>query len=217
MEKNDTVLLREIEETLAALKQRLQEVEAQLLALKAAAPDAIVPEEFVPEAAVPEIVVPEEAIAGAAAPEAIVPEEAIHDDAVVEEDTEEAVEFTVDLTPEPLPPLEAPEGAPLAVPEKAPAPAPVIPEDVARLRWRTARPGAPVKHIRSGISLLDRAQFVGSLFKEDVDLYNRTLAELDELSSLDEATDYILRHFPDWNLQSDLVFSFMMAVRKRLG
>ena len=46
MEKNDTVLLREIEETLAALKQRLQEVEAQLLALKAAAPDAIVPEEF---------------------------------------------------------------------------------------------------------------------------------------------------------------------------
>lgn len=192
MEKNDTVLLREIEETLAALKQRLQEVEAQLLALKAAAPDAIVPEEAIPGEAVPE-------------------------DAVPEKDSEEAVEFTVDLTPEPLPPLEAPEGAPLAVPEKAPAPAPVIPEDVARLRWRTARPGAPVKHIRSGISLLDRAQFVGSLFKEDVDLYNRTLAELDELSSLDEATDYILRHFPDWNLQSDLVFSFMMAVRKRLG
>ena len=145
---------------------------------------------------------------------------------------EEITEMELEPVPEDIPVQEPvdftnmeidvviPGEAPSVIPEEAPVvpvEAPVIPQDVARLPWRTARPGAPVKHIRSGISLLDRAQFVGTLFKEDADLYSRTLAELDELNNLDEATDYILRHFPDWNLQSDIVYSFMMAVRKRLG
>jgi hypothetical protein len=74
-----------------------------------------------------------------------------------------------------------------------------------------------VKNLRSGISLYDRALFIGTLFKEDYALYDKTISELNALSSLDEAVDYLLERFPDWNLKSDIVYNFMMAVRKKLG
>ena len=72
-------------------------------------------------------------------------------------------------------------------------------------------------NIRSGISLYDRALFIGTLFKEDYALYDKTIGELNGLSSLDEAVDYLLDRFPDWNLKSDIVYNFMMAIRKKLG
>ena len=83
--------------------------------------------------------------------------------------------------------------------------------------WRKDNPGMLVKNIRSGISLLDRAQFIGTLFKEDFALYDATIAALNELGSLDEAVDYIKEHFPHWNLDSDVAYRFMMAIRKKLG
>ena len=82
--------------------------------------------------------------------------------------------------------------------------------------WQTAKPGMPVKNLRSGISLFDRALFINTLFKEDYVLYDKTISDLNALSSFPEAVDYILRHFPDWNLSSDVVYSFMMALRKKL-
>lgn len=191
MEKNATVLLGEIEETLSLLKERIREIEEQIASLRQAEEAVDFTDMEIGVEPLPE------------------PEEPVEI-----QEPEEPVEI---LEPERSPEVPVHE-IPLKEPEvPIELPAPVIPQDVARLPWRTARPGAPVKHIRSGISLLDRAQFVGTLFKEDAELYSRTLAELDELHNLDEATDYILRHFPDWNLQSDIVYSFMMAVRKRLG
>ena len=83
--------------------------------------------------------------------------------------------------------------------------------------WRVDRPGIAVKNIRSGISLYDRALFIGTLFKEDYALYDRTIGELNALSSFDEAVDYILTRFPDWNFKSDIVYNFMMAIRRKLG
>ena len=74
-----------------------------------------------------------------------------------------------------------------------------------------------VKNIRSGISLYDRALFIGTLFKEDYALYDKTIGDLNALGTLDEAVDYLLQRFPDWNLKSDIVYNFMMAVRKKLG
>ena len=74
-----------------------------------------------------------------------------------------------------------------------------------------------VKNIRSGISLLDRALFIGTLFKEDFALYDQTIANLNAMSSLDEAVDYIRENFPSWNLKSDVVYHFMMSIRKKLG
>ena len=114
---------------------------------------------------------------------------------------------------EPVEAVEEPEPEPVPEPKPAPAPHP----ETERLPWRLDKPGVSVKNIRSGISLYDRALFIGTLFKEDYALYDKTIGELNELSSLDEAVDYLLQRFPDWNLKSDIVYNFMMAVRKKLG
>ena len=100
---------------------------------------------------------------------------------------------------------------------KASAPQAPAEDDTAHLPWRTDKPGIPVKNIRSGISLLDRALFIGTLFKEDFALYDQTIADLNAMSSLDEAVAYIREKFPHWNLKSDVVYHFMMSVRKKLG
>ena len=110
---------------------------------------------------------------------------------------------------EPLKPL-APQD------DNTPAPIPVD-EETARLPWRTDKPGLPVKNIRSGISLLDRALFIGTLFKEDFSLYDQTISRLNECGSLEEAVHYIRENFPQWNMRSDVVYHFMMAIRKKLG
>ena len=65
--------------------------------------------------------------------------------------------------------------------------------------------------------MYDRALFIGTLFKEDYALYDKTIGELDTLTSLDEAVDYLLDRFPDWNLKSDIVYSFIIAIRTNLG
>lgn len=115
-------------------------------------------------------------------------------------------------------PVEGLEPTPEPEPEPAPKPAPVLPRpETERLPWRLDKPGLSVKHIRSGISMYDRALFIGTLFKEDYALYDKTIGELDALTSLDEAVDYLLERFPDWNLKSDIVYNFMMAIRKKLG
>ena len=85
------------------------------------------------------------------------------------------------------------------------------------MAWRLDKPGMSVKNIRSGISLYDRALFIGTLFKEDYALYDKTIGDLNALSSLDEAVDYLAEAFPDWNFKSDIVYNFMMAIRKKLG
>jgi hypothetical protein len=118
---------------------------------------------------------------------------------------------------------QVPEPEPVAAPEpepeapKASAPQASAEDDTAHLPWRTDKPGIPVKNIRSGISLLDRALFIGTLFKEDFALYDQTIADLNAMSSLDEAVAYIREKFPHWNLKSDVVYHFMMSVRKKLG
>ena len=149
-----------------------------------------------------------------------IPEQVRNDEPEPEPVEEPVVEPVIDDLPEPEP---APAPAP-AEPAPAPAePAPVAPKPVTprpeteRLPWRLDKPGMAVKNIRSGISLYDRALFIGTLFKEDYALYDKTISELNGLASLDEAVDYLLERFPDWNLKSDIVYNFMMAIRKKLG
>ncbi len=89
--------------------------------------------------------------------------------------------------------------------------------DTSDYAWRKDKPGILVKNIRSGISLLDRAQFIGTLFKEDFALYDATIAKLNEMNTLDEAVAYVKENFPQWNLGSDVAYRFMMAIRKKLG
>ena len=224
MENNRTEILREIESELASLKRQVLALEEKVEALRQAPAQEETPVEEsdftdmeigvsdLPEAAAPVVEeIPEQVRIDEPAPE---PEP------VPEPVEEPVVEPVIDDLPEPEP---APAPAP-AEPEPAPAePAPVAPKPVTprpeteRLPWRLDKPGMAVKNIRSGISLYDRALFIGTLFKEDYALYDKTISELNGLASLDEAVDYLLERFPDWNLKSDIVYNFMMAIRKKLG
>ena len=128
---------------------------------------------------------------------------------------EEAVDFTDwEMDAAETDTIDAPKPASEPSPEPVTEPAQ---DETANLPWRTDKPGLPVKNIRSGISLLDRALFIGTLFKEDFALYDKTIADLNAMSSLDQAVDYIREHFPSWNLKSDVVYNFMMSIRKKLS
>jgi len=128
-------------------------------------------------------------------------------------------------TPAVTEPVAAPdpvvEPEPQPVPEPQPEPVqestPKVEDETAHLPWRTDKPGIQVKNIRSGISLLDRALFIGTLFKEDFSVYDQTIAELNTMTSLDQAVDYLRQKFPNWNFKSDVVYRFMMSIRKKLG
>jgi hypothetical protein len=213
MENNRTEILRELEAELAALKEKVLQFETKLEAFRQLPEEEPVEESDFTDL---EIGVPD-------LPEPVAEEIPVPEPVEGPETQPEPVEmdFPADdlpeQEPEPVPvpePVEGPEPEPEPVPE----PKPAVPRpETERLPWRLDKPGISVKNIRSGISLYDRALFIGTLFKEDYALYDKTISELNGLSSLDEAVDYLLERFPDWNLKSDIVYNFMMAVRKKLG
>ena len=134
---------------------------------------------------------------------------------------EEEVDFTgIEIGAPDLPEVAAAPAPAPAEEEKVDAPqdaSPAPDPDTMKYPWRTDRPGMAVKNIRSGISLYDRALFIGTLFKEDFALYDQTIAALNAMDNLEQAVQYIRAHFPDWNLGSDAVYHFIMSVRKKLG
>jgi len=212
MENNRTEILRELEAELAALKEKVRAFEDKLEAFRQ------LPEEDAPEAS--DFTDVEIGVSDLPEPEPVIePEPMIEPEPVIEEIPEQVRNEEPEpvLEPEPVPvpePVEGPEPEPEPVPE----PKPAVPRpETERLPWRLDKPGISVKNIRSGISLYDRALFIGTLFKEDYALYDKTIGELNALSTLDEAVDYLLERFPDWNLKSDIVYNFMMAIRKKLG
>jgi hypothetical protein len=228
MENNRTEILRELEAELAALKEKVLQFETKIEAFRQ------LPEEEPVEEPLEESDFTDLEIGVPDLSEPVVEE--IPDQVRNDEPEPEPVEmdFPADNLPEPVAePVPVPEPVAESVevveepesrlepePEPAPAPkpAPVLPRpETERLPWRLDKPGLSVKHIRSGISMYDRALFIGTLFKEDYALYDKTIGELDALTSLDEAVDYLLERFPDWNLKSDIVYNFMMAIRKKLG
>ncbi|MBR4479194.1 MAG: hypothetical protein IKO88_04240 [Bacteroidales bacterium] len=85
-----------------------------------------------------------------------------------------------------------------------------------KLAWKTAMPGTPVKNVISAISLNDRVLFINTLFKEDPMAFQEAIAAFNGMASFDEAEEYVKANYPDWNLNSDLVFRLMMAVRRKL-
>ena len=208
MENNRTEILRELEAELAALKEKVRAFEDKLEALRQ------LPEEDAPEAS--DFTDVEIGVSDLPEPEPV-PEP--DEGPVVEPEPviEEIPEQVRNEEPEPVPVPEPVEG-PEPEPEPEPEPKPAVPRpETERLPWRLDKPGISVKNIRSGISLYDRALFIGTLFKEDYALYDKSIGELNALSTLDEAVDYLLERFPDWNLKSDIVYNFMMAIRKKLG
>lgn len=108
-------------------------------------------------------------------------------------------------------PLDEPEDMPLA-----PATA-VIDVMAQRHAWRTDMPGTPVKDIRGAIALVDRALFINTLFKEDAMGFMDTLNHINQSASLDEVVEYLASTHPEWDFDSDVVYRFMMAVRRKIS
>ena len=83
--------------------------------------------------------------------------------------------------------------------------------------WRTDMPGAAVRDIRSAISLNDRVLFINRLFDEDPVIFQETLTKLNQMETLDEAVDYLAANRPQWNFESEIVYRFMMALRRKIS
>ena len=83
--------------------------------------------------------------------------------------------------------------------------------------WRIDMPGATVRDIRSAISLNDRVLFINRLFDEDPVAFQETLTHLNQMETLDEAVDYLAANRPQWNFESEIVYRFMMALRRKIS
>lgn len=158
-------------------------------------------------------------------PEVVVPVEEVSVDEVIDDDDLPfAEEPESEPEPEPAPEsepeliLEAePETVPVPVVEPVPAPKQtVIDAMTAKQAWRNDMPGTPVKDIRSAISLNDRIFFINYLFNEDPMAFQDALTRINQMTSLGEVVQFAVAEHPDWDLDSDVVYRFMMAVRRRI-
>ena len=118
----------------------------------------------------------------------------------------------VEALPEPvIEPVEVSVEEPVQAVEQMP----VIDAMIAKQAWRKDMPGSPVKDIRSAISLNDRILFINYLFGEDPMAFQEMLTQLNAMSSFDEAAAHAIAAHPQWDLESDTVYRFMMALRRR--
>ena len=81
--------------------------------------------------------------------------------------------------------------------------------------WRTDMPGTPVKDLLSAISLNDRVQFINVLFNEDPSAFQQARARINMMETIDEVVEYVTSEY-DWDLNSQVVYRFMMAVRRKV-
>ena len=153
-------------------------------------------------------------------PEDIVPEQ----EALVSEPEPVAEQETVVSDPEPV--VSEPEVSDSVA--KVAVEQPVIADKVAsrqavidamasKQAWRTDMPGSPVRDVRAAIALVDRALFINTLFGEDAASFINAVNAVNQMTSLDEAVEYIAQNYPDWDMESDIVYRFMMAVRRKVN
>lgn len=90
------------------------------------------------------------------------------------------------------------------------------PEEENRQLWWTDMPGSPVRDIRSAISLNDRILYINTLFNEDPMIFQDAVNAINGMNSLREVVGYVKERFPQWNLDSETVYRFMMAARRRV-
>jgi len=83
--------------------------------------------------------------------------------------------------------------------------------------WRTDMPGSSVKDVRGAIALVDRVLFINSLFGTDPMAFQDTLTRINQLENLDEAVSYLMSAHPEWDFDSEVVYRFMMAVRRKVN
>lgn len=242
MENKEQQILSEIKSMMASIRVQLERLDAKMAELQ----QVVDPEEFEAESIDLEIDEPlvaeqvvEEMVQEQEIPlaeEVEVAEEPAEEpvEEPVEESVEEPVEEVVeaeaeveDLPEEDLPVEEAPvddlpffdeEPAPVTVAEKAESVAKPTVNDAmaAQQAWRKDMPGSQVRDIRSAISLNDRIIFINYLFKEDPMAFQESLTKINQMESLDQVVEYVCTDFPEWDLNSEVVYRFMMAVRRKV-
>ena len=147
-----------------------------------------------------------------AEPEVVVEE--VVEDLPVEEDDDLPFfeEESVFAEPEPVK-VEPVKEEPVAAKEE---PAALVDAMLDKLAWKKDMPGSAVKDVRSAISLNDRILFINKLFAEDPMAFQAAIGKLNAMESLDEVVAYVKAEHSDWNLESDIVYRFMMAVRRKV-
>ncbi len=230
MENREQQILSEIKSMMASIRGQLEKLDAKMAELQQVvdpeefdmAPIDIDIEETVQEEPVQvveaqeiplEVEEPAEEPEAEAEPEPEPEPEVVDDDLpfgeipAKEEDDDDDLPGVFDLPQEPV------TVAAKAADEAKPILNEVMAADCA---WRKDMPGSPVRDIRSAISLNDRVIFINLLFKEDAQTFVDTLAKINTMETLDQAVEYICTTFPSWDLNSDLVYRFMMAVRRKV-
>ena len=76
--------------------------------------------------------------------------------------------------------------------------------------------GKPVDDIKQAIALGDRFLFQRELFRQNVELMQRTFADINALHSFNEAIAYLDRHF-DWDKESTTYALFLTALHRRFS
>lgn len=76
--------------------------------------------------------------------------------------------------------------------------------------------GTPVSDLKQAISIGDRFLYQRELFDRNGELMQRTITELNMLSSFSEAMDYVHRHF-NWDAESSGYELFINALHRRFG
>ena len=119
---------------------------------------------------------------------------------------------------------EEPVVEPVPMVEPAPAPQPKAKVEPVAAPRPTPRPmpqqtslfGTAVEDIRQAISLGDRFLFQRELFAGNGELMQKTLDEINNLGSLNEAMDYVLDNL-DWDKESTAVQLFENVLKRRFG
>ena len=119
-------------------------------------------------------------------------------------------------------PIIEPEPEPIAEPEPVVEPEPEIEViEEPKVEEEVASPkaaiyGKAVNDIRQAISLGDRFLYQRELFGQNAELMQRTLNELNELNSFDEAMLYISERFK-WDTESNTYQQFVVTLHRRFG
>lgn len=214
MENKEQQILSEIKSMIASVRNQLEMLDAKLLELQ----QTVVPEDM--ESAPIDLEIddlPTVPVTSAPEPAVAVPEPAV----AVPEPV--AVELEIPLAIEEDLSEDLPDDLPEAAPSAAPVPvvdapaAPIVADMLtARQAWRKDMPGAPVKDIRSAISLNDRVIFINHLFDEDPMAFQEMLTRINGMTSLDEVVDLVRTEHPEWDMDSEVIYRFMMAVRRKI-
>lgn len=238
MENRQQQILSEIQEMMSSIRSQLEKLDAKMAELQqsvdpqgvAAMPidleidDSYLSEELVAdmELDIPEPEVYAEPIAEPEPEEVPEPEVVVEPEEVPEPEPEvlaepvpDAGSLPVEEDDDDLPLFSEPESI-FEVAQKSPkAHKAVIDVMEDKQAWRTDMPGAPVKDILSAISLNDRVQFINVLFKEDPAAFQQARARINLMETLDEVVEYVTSEY-DWDMNSQTVYRFMMAARRKV-